>query len=417
MPMTTPEPISQPCAERQPSTPRKPGTPRPPGSESPAPLFEERVPIASPVLPDPGEMLGEFASVLRGPQLTNGPRVARLEQEAARFLGVPECVAVSSCTSGLMLAERCLGMRGGVIIPSFTFFAGAHTLLWNNLEPVLADCEPWTFNLDPEKIEGLMHPGIGGILGVHIFGCPAQVEALERIARRHRVPLIFDGAHAFGARVAGRGVAEWGDVTVFSLSPTKPLTAGEGGIIAVHDPDLAARLRQARNYGKGAGYDCEVLGLNARMTEFQAVPARAGLRRVQAALAKRRALAAVYNRYFRAVPGLRTQLIPAAYQSTYKDFAVLIDAGRFGRDRREVEALLAADNIETRRYFDPPLHRQKLYLQWAPPANRLRTTDEVSSQVLCLPLHGRLSEETVRRIADRVVGLARPARAKAHGAG
>ena len=417
MPSTTPKPTSQPCAERQPSTPRNPGTPQPPGSESPTPLFAEQVPIASPVLPDPAEMLGEFASVLRGPQLTSGPRVARLEQEAARFLGVPECVAVSSCTSGLMLAERCLGMRGGVIIPSFTFFAGAHTLLWNNLEPVLADCEPRTFNLDPEKIEGLMHPGIGGILGVHIFGCPAQVEALERIARRHRVPLIFDGAHAFGARVAGRGVAEWGDLTVFSLSPTKPLTAGEGGIIAVHDPDLAARLRQARNYGKGVGYDCEVLGLNARMTEFQAVPARAGLRRIQAALAQRRALAAVYNRYFRAVPGLRTQLIPAGYQSTYKDFAVLIDAGRFGRDRREVEALLAADNIETRRYFDPPLHRQKLYLQWAPPASRLRTTDEVSSQVLCLPLHGRLSEETVRRIADRVAGLARPARAKARGAG
>ena len=415
--MTTPKPIAEVSEEQQPLTPRQPGTSETPGPQSSPPLFPERVPIASPALPDPGEVLAEFASVLRGPQLTNGPRVAALEQEAACFLGVPECVAVSSCTSGLMLAERCLGMRGGVIIPSFTFFAGAHTLLWNNLEPVLADCEPWTFNLDPENVEQLMHPGIGGILGVHIFGCPAQVEALERIARRHQIPLIFDGAHAFGARVAGRGVAEWGDVTVFSLSPTKPLTAGEGGIIALHDPELAGRLRQARNYGKGAGYDCEILGLNVRMTEWQAVAARAGLKRVEAVLANRRALAAIYNRYFRATPGLRTQLIPFGYQSTYRDFAVLIDRQRFGRDRREVESLLAADNIETRRYFDPPLHRQKLYLPWAPPAGRLRTTDEVSSQVLCLPLHGRLSEEAVRRIADRVVGLGRPARAKAHSAG
>ena len=415
--MTTPKPISQASLERQRSTSRESGTAETPKPDATAPLFAERVAIASPALPDPGEVLGEFASVLRGTQLTNGPRVAQLEQEAARFLGVPDCVAVSSCTSGLMLAERCLGMRGGVIIPSFTFFAGAHTLLWNNLEPVLAECEAWTFNLDPEKVEGLMHAGIGGIVGVHIFGCPAQVEALDRIARRHGVPLIFDGAHAFGSRVGGRGVAEWGDATVFSLSPTKPLTAGEGGLIAVKDPDLAARLRQARNYGKGDSYDCEVVGLNARMTELQAVTARMGLIGIQSVLAKRRFLAGIYNRYFRATPGLRTQLIPSGYQSTFKDFAVLIDPHRFGRDRGEVEALLAADNIETRRYFDPPLHRQKLYLPWAPPASRLRVTDEISSRILCLPLHGGLSEETVRRIADRVVGLGRPVRAKAHAAG
>ncbi len=386
------------------------------GIDPPSPLFKEPVRIARPAVADTAEMLPEFAAVLRGPQLTNGPRVADLEAEAARFLGVSECVAVSSCTSGLMLTERCLRVRGGVIIPSFTFFAAAHTLLWNNLEPVFADCEPWTFNLNPEEVERLMSPGIGAILGVHTFGCPTQVDALERIARRYRVPLIFDGAHAFGARVDGRGVAEWGDATVFSLSPTKPLTAGEGGLIAVQDPSLASRLRKARNYGKGDGYDCDVLGMNARLTELQAVVARAGLRRVEAVLAKRRALAATYNRCFRGVPGLTTQLVPSGCLSTYKDFSLLIDAPRFGRDRREIETILAVDNIETRRYFDPPLHRQKLYLPWAPPAEQLRTTDEVSSQVLCLPLHDRLSEETVGRIAGRVVGLARPTRSKARGA-
>ena len=417
MPLTTSEPtLRRSGTKREPSTHRRGGTSEPSRAEPARPLFEERVPIAYPAVADASEMLEEFAGVLRGPWLTNGPRVAKLEEEAARFLGAPECVAVSSCTLGLMLTERCLRLRGGVIIPSFTFFAAAHTLLWNSLEPVLADCESWTFNLDPERVEQLMHPGIGAILGVHTFGCPAQVDALERIARRYRVPLIFDGTHAFGARVGGRGIAEWGDATVFSLSPTKPLTAGEGGLIAVHDPGLAARLRKARNYGKGDGYDCDVLGLNARMTEFQAVVARAGLRRVDAVLAKRRVLAAVYNRCFRGVAGLRTQLVPSGYRSTNKDFAVLIDARRFGRDRREVETLLAADNIETRRYFDPPLHRQKLYLPWAPPPAQLRTTDEISSQVLCLPLHDRLTEETVERIAGRIVGLRRPARAKARGA-
>ena len=123
------------------------------------------------------------------------------------------------------------------------------------------------------------------------------------------LPLIFDGAHAFGAQQGGCGVAVWGDATVFSLSPTKPLVAGEGGIIATRHPHLAQRLRQARNYGKGANYDCELVGLNARMTEFQAVVAVAGLPDVEQGIAQRRRLVRIYRSYLDAVPGLRTQAV------------------------------------------------------------------------------------------------------------
>ncbi len=373
------------------------------------PLFASRVPIAAPSLPPTEEILEAFRSVLGGSQLTNGRTVARFEQEAARFLGVPDCVAVSSCTSGLMLVERCLDLTGEVILPSFTFFATGHSLLWNGLKPVLVDSDPGDFNIDPEQVERAITPRTTAILAVHGFGCPAQVEALEQVAQRHGLRLIFDGAHAFGSEVKSRGVAHWGDATVFSLSPTKPLVAGEGGLIAVSDPELARKLRQARNYGKDENYDCEIVGLNARMTEMQAALALLGLKRLTQDLDRRNCLAAVYDRYFAKVPGLRTQKIGPALSSTRKDFAVLVDRQRCGTSRDGLEAALRADNVEVRRYFDPPLHRQKLYkYRPASPAG-IAVAEQLSRQVLCLPLHSELGRGTVSAIANRVVLLAQPA--------
>ncbi len=375
------------------------------------PLFDRKVPIAAPTLPATEGLLGEFRRVLENPQLTNGHWVAELEERAAAALDVPDCVAVSSCTSGLMLVARCLDLEGEVIVPSFTFFATAHSLLWNGLEPVLVDCEPRSFNIDPARVERALTDRTAAILAVHIFGCPARTEALEEIARKKGLPLIFDGAHAFGAQQAGRGIAAWGDATVFSLSPTKPLVAGEGGIIATRDRRLAQRLRRARNYGKGANYDCEMVGLNARMTEFQAVVAAAGLPDVERGIAQRRRLVRIYRTSLDPVPGLRTQAIQGTGLSSWKDFAILIDPDEFGCSRDQLERLLSSDNIETRRYFDPPLHRQKIYRPYyRPEEDPLSVTDQVSSTVLCLPMYTGLPERTAAAIADRIVWLHRSRR-------
>ena len=375
------------------------------------PLFDRKVSMAAPKLSATEGLLEEFRRVLESPQLTNGHRVAELEERAAAALDVPHCVAVSSCTSGLMLAARCLDLEGEVIVPSFTFFATAHSLLWNGLEPVLVDCEPQSFNIDPASVERALTDRTAAILAVHIFGCPARTKVLEEIARRRGLPLIFDGAHAFGAQQAGSGVAVWGDATVFSLSPTKPLVAGEGGIIATRRRDLAQRLRQARNYGKGADYDCDLVGLNARMTEFQAVLAAAGLPDVEQGIAQRRRLVRIYRTYLDTVPGLRTQVVEGTGVSSWKDFAIVIDADEFGFSRDQLERFLSGDNIETRRYFDPPLHRQRIYRRYyRPQEDPLSVTDQVSSGVLCLPLHTGLSERTAEAIAGRIAWLHRNSR-------
>ena len=378
------------------------------GFGAPPPVFPEKIPLAAPTLPPVDEVLPQIRRLLEQSQLTNGATVRRFEEEAADYLGVSECVAVSSCTSGLMLVERLLGLSGEVIVPSFTFFATGHGLLWNGLEPVMVDCDPRTFNIDPKCVEAAVSTRTSAILAVHIFGCPAEVKELEEIAGRRGLRLIFDGAHAFGSRISGTPVAGWGDATVYSLTPTKPLVAGEGGLIATRDADLAASLRQARNYGKGDDYDCALLGLNARMTEIQAVLGRAGLPYVEDGVRRRNELASIYEERLGGLAGLRMQSVDAPLLSSRKDFPVVIDATRFGCTRAELEQFLAADNIETRRYFDPPLHRQRLYSSYyATPGASLPVTEAISANVLCLPLFAGLENHVVEAIADRILSIGR----------
>ncbi|MBI1354136.1 MAG: DegT/DnrJ/EryC1/StrS family aminotransferase [Acidobacteria bacterium] len=361
------------------------------------------VPIARPTLPPVEELQQRLAHILSGTELTNGAEVARFEGEAAEVLEAPHCVAVSSCTAGLMLVERCLSLRGAAVTPSFTFFATAHSLLWNGLRPVLADCDPTTFQIDPNSVRRVMTRGCSAIVGVHLFGCPAPIDELEKLAREAGVALIFDGAHALGARWQGESVAGRGDATVYSLSPTKQMTCGEGGLITTRHAELARDLRKARNYGKGEAYDCDLLGLNARMTEIQAAIARASLARLEAAIARRRYLADLYAKRLRDVPGVRLQRIPSAAVSSHKDFGVLVERGV---DRDQLMRDLAADGIETRAYFDPPLHRQKLYRPYyRPQEEALRTTDAVSRHILCIPIHGAVTDEDAARIADRITEL------------
>ncbi len=383
-----------------------------------APLYPERLPIARPLLPPPAELIEPCREIIESGILTNGPTVRRLETAAARYLDVPECVAVSSCTAGLMLVERCLGLQGRVLVPSFTFFATAHSLLWNHLEPVLVDCDPQSWNLDPERVRRALGPGgsaevsagaatgISAILAVHIFGNPAETEELERIAARAGLRLIFDAAHAFGAARAGRRVGCCGDAEVFSLSPTKLLVAGEGGLIATRNRDLAAALRAARNYGHTGDYDCGVLGLNARLTEFQAALALASLPRVDGQIERRNRLASIYEHYLAGEPGVSLQKVRPQDLAARKDFSISIEERRFGVSGRFLASALEMENIEVRRYFDPPLHRQRLYRRYhRPDLDPLEVTEKISRGVLSLPIHSEMSEGDVARIARRILQI------------
>ncbi|MGA2133260.1 MAG: DegT/DnrJ/EryC1/StrS family aminotransferase [Bryobacteraceae bacterium] len=366
----------------------------------PAPLFRERFRFIQPTLPPLERVVSAYAPVFRQGLITNGGLVARLEAAVCERLGVRHCVAVSSCTSGLMLVMKSLGLQGEVILPSFTFFATGHAALWNGLTPVFADCDAGTWNIDPRAVEQAITPRTSAIVAVHLYGNPAPVAELEWIAQQHGLKLLFDAAHAFGAGYKGQTVGRFGDAEVFSLSPTKLLVAGEGGLVCTNDALLAHKVRAGRNYGDLGSYDPMLLGLNARMTEFNAALALAGLDLVPAKIRRHNRIAALYTSELDGTPGISFQRVPPGHVSTYKDYSVRVDPEGFGMTRDELAVALLAENIETKKYFHPPLHQQALFRPYlAATPGALTATDEISASVLSLPVYESLPQNTVRQIA------------------
>jgi dTDP-4-amino-4,6-dideoxygalactose transaminase len=348
----------------------------------------------------PGErFVEEVRGILASKRLTNGPYVRKFEEAAAEYLGVAHCAAVSSCTAGLLLVLKALDLRGEVILPSFTFHATAHAAVWNGLTPVFADCDAKTFCVAPQAVRAQVSSRTAAILGVHLFGNPASVKELEEIAAELQIPLIFDAAHAFGSVSHDIHVGGFGTAEVFSFSPTKLVVAGEGGLVATGDAGLAERLRAARNYGDAGNYDPEILGVNARMSEINAAMALHGLAGLEARIERRNEIRTRYERKLRDVAGLRFQEISESGRSTCKDFSVIVDEKKFGQSRDWLVELLHRENIGARKYFSPPVHRQKLYgAMWD--GRALPVTDLVSDGVVSLPIYSSLTDESVDKVCE-----------------
>lgn len=370
------------------------------------------LPIVSPEGLSNEKFISDVRQILTSRKLTNGEYVREFEETAAKYLGVPHCVAVSSCTLGLVLTLRALGFRGEVILPSFTFHATAHAVAWNGLKPVFADCEADTFCLSPDSVRERLSPKTAAIVAVHVFGNPASVFELGELAARTGIPLIYDSAHAFGTRVGERHVGTFGDAEVFSFSPTKLVVAGEGGLVATRDANLANRLRAARNYGDAGSSDPELLGLNARMSEFHAALAVRGLDGLEERITRRNKIRLRYEASLGAIPGVSFQCIQAGNRTTCKDFSLLVEASGFGKSRDWLQHFLREENIESRRYFYPAVHRQKLYrAAW----NRrpLPVTDHISSCVLNLPIYSSMTDEDIDRVCGTVLRAAEIAQQRA----
>jgi dTDP-4-amino-4,6-dideoxygalactose transaminase len=369
-------------------------------------VTEQEIPINQPTLPSIDEVHDSLGEVLESRQVTNHRFVRRLEDRAREYLGVKHAVAVSSCTSGLILGIQALKtQQHRVVVPSFTFPATAHAVSWNGLEPVFADCEEGTFNVAMDSLESLIDVRTGALVGVPIFGNPLRGRALRELADQHGLPVVYDAAHAIGAKEEGRGISEYADVAVYSLAPTKILPAGEGGIVTTNDEALARRLRIGRNHGNPGNYDCEFAGLNARMSEFHAVIALYGLEQLEAAIERRTALVARYRGRLADVPGLRFQEVLPGNRCTYNYLAVAVEDQDFGLDADDLAQALRAENVGCRRYFYPPMHRQRIYASSVKEPGRLSRTDSVAGQVLCLPLYSHLAYDDLDRVCDAVIGI------------
>lgn len=379
------------------------------GEASPAvlggsPRFDPGLPFARPYRPPLELVMERVRASYESGMLTNGRLVAELEEQMADTFGVAHVVAVSSCTAGLLLALQAVleDRPGDVVIPSFTFAATGHAVVWNGRAPRFAEVDPATLQIDLGHAAGLLD-GASAIVATHVSGAPCDPEEVERLAASAGVPVLFDAAHAVGSTCGGQPVGGFGAAEVFSLTPTKVMVAGEGGLVATDDADLAARLRIAREYGNPGNYDTQFVGLNARMSEFHAAMALESRQLLDGSLKTRREFAGRYVQGLAGVPGIEPQRVAADDESSYKDFTVRIDHAAFGLDRDQLVRALRADGIDTRNYFDPPVHRQTAYARFGPVD--LPVTDATSSSVVSLPIYPDMEAADVDGVLATISAL------------
>lgn len=333
--------------------------------------------------------------------MTNGSFVEELELRAAGYLGVSHCVAVSSCTAGLMLVLQVAGPAGEVVLPSFTFVATAHAVAWNGFRLAFADVSEGTFTLSPEAVRDAAGPDTRAVLATHLYGAPCDVEALAEEADRIGARLFFDAAHAFGSRRAGVPVGRFGDAEVFSLTPTKLLVAGEGGLIATDDPALAERFTIGREYANPGDYDARFVGLNARLSEIHAALALRSLATLDERIERRGWLADRYRQELADLPGISFPIVTEGDRTTFKDFTILVEPGSFGMDADALGEALRREGVDTRRYYSPPVHRQRAYRVAGGDAD-LPVTEWVAERALTLPLWEEMEDDVPGRVAEAV---------------
>jgi len=367
------------------------------------PEFSTPIPITLPTIPPVGLFRKRYEQILKSRMITNSKYVHEFEQKVSKYIGVKHVVANSSCTSGLMLIMKGLGLRGEVILPSFTFHATAHAVVWNNLKPVFVDCDLETYTIDPAAVEKAITPATSAIIGVHIFGNPCPVNDLQKIASKNSLRLIYDAAHGFGTKFHGKNVGGFGDAESFSLSPTKLLTAGEGGIVATNNDEIAGKIRIGRNYGDSGDYDPAFSGLSARMNEFNALLGIESLNMLEKNVVRRNKMVKLYIKLLSKLPGIGFQNILEGNRSSYKDFSVLIDEKTFGLSRDVLYRALLAENIVVKKYFDPPVHKISAFSAIRKDGeNMFPNTMKISQNSLSLPLYSHIEEKIVIKICKAV---------------
>jgi dTDP-4-amino-4,6-dideoxygalactose transaminase len=353
------------------------------------------IPSARPQLPPFDKFMETVTEIFQTRMLSNFGKYSQLlEKRAATVLDHPDPKCVSSCDIGLTLAWKALECsRGEVIVPSFTFCSTVNALRWNGLEPVFADVDPETYCLDPEDVARLITPRTVGIAAVHTFGLPASIGPLESLARDHGLKVVFDAAHGIGARYRGSALGAFGDAAVFSLSGTKLVTGGEGGLATFRNPADTERFSFLRAYGFKGDYNCRYIGLNGKLSELNAGLGWLSLDLLAAALDRRHAQVEQYKNALPDCRDLAWQTTPDYCVHSYKDLAVRF---RKPEQRAAAEAALAAAGIMTKRYFFP-VHRMEAYK--AAMRRALPVTDELHERLLCIPLYHDLTFEQIDAIA------------------
>jgi len=366
------------------------------------PAFERPLHVGLPNIGNRDRLQARINDMLDRRWLSNaGPFVQEFERTIEATTGARHCIAICNATVALEIAIRALGLRGEVIVPSFTFVATAHALQWQAITPVFCDIDPCTHTLDPGQIERLVTPRTTGIIGVHIWGTPCRIADLEEIADRRGLRLLFDAAHAFGVSHGGRMIGTFGDVEVFSFHATKFLNSFEGGAIVTSDDELAAKIRLMQNFGF-AGYDNVIyLGTNGKMSEVSAAMGLTSLESLEEFVTVNHRNFLAYRQNLADLPGVRfVPVNDGAERNNFQYVTLEIDPASSGVSRDHMVEILHAENVLARRYFYPGCHRMEPYRSYFPHAGLLLpVTERIAERVLVLPTGTGISLAEIEDIA------------------
>lgn len=360
--------------------------------------------VTQPYLPPLEELIPYLEQIWDSKVLTNGgPFHQQLESALCEYLGVDNISLFSNGTIALVTAMQALNITGEVITTPYSFVATAHSLLWNGLTPVFVDIDPVSLNMDPEKIEAAITERTTAILPVHVYGRPCQVDAIQRIADKYGLKVIYDAAHAFGVQCQSESILKHGDISVLSFHATKVFNTFEGGAIVCRDRALKRHIDQLKNFGFVDEVTVVAPGINGKMSELNAAVGLLQLKHLDQAIAQRKIIDAHYRKAFSGVRGIRClDVNDGASAKNYAYFPIRVESD-YPLSRDALYHKLREGNVFARRYFYPLISSFSMYnvMPSASPSN-LPVAANVSEKILCLPIYPSLGIDVVDMVVTMV---------------
>lgn len=368
-------------------------------------MTNKTIPVTQPFLPELSEFVPYLEQIWDNRWLTNnGPFHQELEAKLAEYLGVEHVSLFNNATIALITALQAMRIHGEVITTPYSFVATSHSIMWNGLEPVFVDIDPTTFNIDPAKIEAAITPRTTGIMPVHCYSNPCDVEAIQKIADNYGLKVIYDAAHAFGVNYKGESILKWGDLSILSFHATKVFNTFEGGAIISPDAKTKQRIDRLKNFGIADELTVTAPGINGKMSEINAAFGLVQLKHIDDAMAQRQAVDSRYRSELAEVTGITLYQHDINANSNFSYFPILVEA-EYPLSRDELYEKLKAYGILSRRYFYPLISNMPMYrgLPSADTAHLLQA-NALAEKVLCLPIFNELTVEQQLQVIALIKG-------------
>ena len=368
-------------------------------------MNKDIITVTSPLLPNLDEFTDSLKEIWESKWITNnGQFHQKLEAALAEYLKVPYVSLFTNGTLPLLTALQALRITGEVITTPYSFVATTHALWWNGIKPVFVDIDPSTGNIDPQKIEAAITPRTTAILPVHVYGKPCDTEAIQAIADKYGLKVIYDAAHAFGVEVNGESLLNAGDMSTLSFHATKVFNTIEGGAMVMHDEKTKQRIDYLKNFGFANEIEVVGPGINSKMDEVRSAYGLLNLKQVDAAIAARQKVAVAYREALRNVDGISFWDDMPGVRHNYSYFPIFVDAEKYGMTRDELYMKMKDQGVWSRRYFYPLISEFSTYrgLESSRPEN-LPNAHRMADTVICLPMHHALSENDLNRIINSII--------------